>query len=68
MKKKFYRSRNVAFYEKQFPGFDNGSRPAIVLPFPRNDPVGALTDSVGINNAQTITTDANEVKPPLEQP
>ena len=68
MKKKFYRSRSVTFYEEQFPGLNNGSRPAIVLPFPVNDPVGAVTDSVGVNNAQTSATDANEVLPALEQP
>ena len=69
VKKKFYRSRNVTFFEKQFPGLDNGSRPAIVLLFPGgNDSVGAVTDSVGVNNAQTNATDANEVLPTLEQP
>ena len=68
VKKKFYRSRNVTFHEEQFPGLDNGSRPAIVLPFSGNDPVGAVTDSVGVNTAQTSATDANEVLPTLEQP
>ena len=69
VKKKFYRSRNVTFFEKQFPGLDNGSRPAIVLLFQGgNDSVGAVTDSVGVNNAQTNATDANEVLPTLEQP
>ena len=68
MKKKFYRSRNVTFHEEKFPGLDNRSRPAIVLPFPGNDPVKAVTDSVGVNYAQTSATDANEVLPPLEQP
>ena len=41
---------------------------AIVLPFPGDDPVGAVTDSVGVNNAQTSATDANEVLSTLEQP
>ena len=67
MKGKFYRSRNVTFHEEQIPGLDNGSRSAIVLSFPQNDPLGAVTDSVGVNNAQTIATDANEVLPILEQ-
>ena len=58
----------MTFHEEQFPGLDNGSRCAGVLPFPGNDPVGAVTDSVGVNNAQTRATDANEVFPPLEQP
>ena len=58
----------MTFHEEQFPGLDNGSRPAIVLPFSGNDPVGAVTDSVGVNNAQTSATDANEVLPTLEQP
>ena len=48
MKKKFYRSRNVTFREN-----------INVLPFQDNDPVGAVTDSVGVNNAQTSATDAN---------
>ena len=30
--------------------------------------MGAITDSVGINDAQTSATDANEVLPTLEQP
>ena len=30
---------------------DNGSRLAIVLPFPGNDPVGAVKDSVSVINA-----------------
>ena len=68
MKKNFYLSRNVTFHEEQFSGLDNGSRPAIVLRFPGNDPVGAVTDSVGVSNAQTSATDANEVLPTLEQP
>ena len=34
--------------------------------FPGNDPVGAVTDSVGVSNAQTSETDANEVLPTLE--
>ena len=68
MKKKFYRSRNVTFHEEQLPGLDNGSRSAIGLLFPGNDPVGAVTDSVGVSNAQTSATDANEVLPTLEQP
>ena len=68
MKKKIYRSRNLTFHEEQFPGLDNGSRPALVLPFLGSDPVGAVTDSVGVNNAQTCATDANEVLPTLEQP
>ena len=68
MKKKVYRSRNVAFQEEHFPGLDNGSRPAIVLLFSGNDPVRAVTDSVAVNDAQTSATDANEVLPTLEQP
>ena len=65
-KNKFYRSLNVTFHEEQFPSLDNGSRSAIVLPFPGNDSVGAVTDSVGVNNAPTSETDANEVLPTLE--
>ena len=57
---KFNRSRNVTFQEEQFPGLGNGSRPAIVLPFPGIDPMGAVTDSVGTNNAQTGATDAKK--------
>ena len=60
--KKNYRSRNVTFHEEQVTGLDNGSRPAIVLPFPGHDPVGA------VNIAQTNATDAKEVLPTLEQP
>ena len=30
--------------------------------------MGAITDSVGVNDAQTSATDANEVLPTLEQP
>ena len=37
----------MTFHEEQFPGLDNGSRPAFVLLFPGNDPVGAVIDSVG---------------------
>ena len=68
VKKKFYRSRIVTLHEEQFPMIDNGSRAAIVLPFPGNDPVGSVTDSVGVNNAQTRATDASEALPTLEQP
>ena len=68
MKKNFYRSRKVTFHEDQLPGLDNGSRPAIVMLFPDNDSVGAVTDSMGVNNAQTRATDANGVLPTLEQP
>ena len=56
------------FTKKKFPGLENGSRPAIVLIFPSNDPVRAVTDSMGVNNAQIGTTDANEVLHTLEQP
>ena len=58
----------MTFHKEKFPGFDNGSRPAIVWPFRGNDTLGAVTDSAGVNNAQTSATDANEVLPTLEQP
>ena len=58
----------MTIHEEKFPCLDNGSRPAIVLPFSGNDPVWAVTDSVGVNNAQTSPTDANEILPSFEQP
>ena len=58
----------MTIHEEQFPGLNNGSRPAIVLHFLGNDPVGAVRDSMGVNNAQTSAADANEVLPTLEQP
>ena len=58
----------MTFHEEQFPGLNNGSWPTIVLLFLGNDPVGAVTDSVGVSNAQTSATDENEVLPTLEQP
>ena len=57
----------MAFHKEKFQGFDNGSRPAIVLPFLGNDAVGAVTDSGMVNIAQTSATDANEKLPTLEQ-
>ena len=58
----------MTFQEEQFPGLGNGSRPAIVLPFPGIDPLRAVTDSVGTNNAQTGATDAKKGLLTLEQP
>ena len=58
----------MTFHKEPLPGLGNGSRLATVLPFPGNDPVRAITVSVGVKNAQTRATDANEVLPTLEQP
>ena len=58
----------MKFHEEQFPGLDDGSRPAVVLSFLGNEPVGAVRDSVGVNNAQTGATDANETLTTLEKP
>ena len=58
----------MTFHKEQFPDLDSGSRPAFVLHFPGNDPVGAVTDSVGVNKAQTKATYAHEVLPTLKQP
>ena len=68
LKKKFYHSRKANFHKEQFPGLNNGSRPAIVLLFLGNYPVGAVTDSVGVNNLQTSAINAYEILPFLEQP
>ena len=67
-KKSFRRSCNLMFHEEQFPCLNSGTRPGFVLPFPRNDPVGPDTDSVGLLNARTGANDAIALLPTLEKP